>query len=194
MLYSKHSSSVFTYPVKVIKFAEFSLQDLIDNDMILLVPIFPARFRKKVEKLNKEGNLLSEANNLKKEMFSDIVDAINECHNKGKIDRIDAGLLVTNTIYIYNYLYSNYDELRRDDMESTEYKWLGPALGEARQLAEIAKDNSVLARDDAEIAKDNSEIAKDLATRLNEELKKTQDQLAHVTQQLGTVMAFVGLM
>jgi hypothetical protein len=182
-LYVEHASVRFTYPVKVIKFADFTLQELIDNDLILLVPLYPSKFRKKVEKLSDEGMLPSESKSLIKEMFSDIIDAISECHDNGKIERFDAGMLVSNTIYIYNYLYSNYHELRRDDMEATEYKWIAPALADAKGEAIVAKSDAATARGDAAAARGDAAAAKDLVIKLNEELKKTQEIVTKLTEE-----------
>jgi hypothetical protein len=124
----RHRDSVLTCTFRVIKLAACSLRDLIDNGLIALVPLYPTQFRNRVEKLSNEGNLQHESGSLKKAMFFDAVAAIKERLDNGTIDRIDAQLLVSNTICIYNHLYSGYDEMMRCDMKGADSDWLAPFL------------------------------------------------------------------
>jgi hypothetical protein len=175
-----HYPQNITYTIPVVKLAEYSLRDLVNNNMILLAPLYPTQFRAKIEKLANSGELKANSDALIKEIFYDTIDAIDECCQKGQINKDDASILVSSTKYIYNNLYNKYiDMRRRKDMNYAEESWLAPKFVEAREAAEIAEKMADVAEKKADVAEKKADVAEkkadDAEKKADDAEKKADD-------------------
>jgi hypothetical protein len=178
-----YGNNILDCKIKVFKYADNTLQDLVDKKLIPLVPFYATKFRSEIETLHRKGKLALNAKRLKKVCFYDIIKAIESYGaTEQNCDKHDVALLMGNTRYVYNYLYSKYPELQLIEgsdimsLEEIEKNWLSPVLIEASERAVKADANAANANDRA--AKADAK-----ATKTEKELRDVKKEIEVAKQQ-----------
>ena len=97
----------FKYKVKTFKYQEYSVEEINNKKMIILIPFELLRLRDLLKKDHSEENLST----LKKLIHNDIIGSIQMNHSVGNITGSDAGRLIQLTKLLYKHLYSNYTQM-----------------------------------------------------------------------------------
>jgi hypothetical protein len=162
-----------SYPVKVVKFLDFTLRDLVDNDLMPLAPLHALKYRNEVNKLSQSNKLRSQAKELKNKLFFDIIDAIRESCRKGKLDWDQDGMYLAHHVLImYRHLYGSYKALELGEKEMSdkfEYWWepMKSELEAAKQELGETNKKLVVATKTAEDANKAAEDANKAAVYAN---------------------------
>jgi len=110
------------YPVQTIKFLNYSVEELCDKKMTILLPLYLLKLRREIEnakkrKHHKKATLLQNAKNLKKLIDDSILPAITESEKNGNISHGDAFELIRLLSRLYDYLYGNVDEFKEEEVK-----------------------------------------------------------------------------
>ena len=97
----------FTYKVPVVKLQNISTKELSDKKMVILIPFFLLKLRKKLEKVRTKENI-EELQNL---IVNDIMGSIEKNEKAGNISIQDALELRDLTWKLYKDIYSGYQEV-----------------------------------------------------------------------------------
>ena len=121
----------FNYKVKTFKYQEYTLEEINNKKMIILIPFELLRLRELLKKECNEENLKK----LKTLVEDDIMGSIYKNYCLGNITGSDAGRLIQMTKRLYGYLYSEYNQMevidKMDESLILEYEDLD------RKYAEI---------------------------------------------------------
>jgi len=102
----------FTYKCNVLKYYEKNIQDLINSNMYILLPISIINLRRQMERLNKRKHLPEEHREkiilALKDMTENILKTLDILYNKKKINLQDYDVMVTIMENIASYLENNY--------------------------------------------------------------------------------------
>jgi hypothetical protein len=155
------TESDYTSKVPVIKLLTLSLPEIVDRNLIHLVPLYARKCLWKARELKKNPTADKRqeiAETLPALAFYDIIDAIRESVEKGAIDSLDGEMLHRMTMEVYNYHYSKYPELILEE-KAMEEKWYGKIIDElkARVEAESKARAQVEAESNAKIAQVEAE-------------------------------------
>ena len=110
---------IFTYKVPVVKLQSFSTEELSNKKMIILIPFFLLKLRKKLQKARTKENI-EELQNL---IVNDIMGSIEKNEKAGNISIEDAKNLRILTWKLYEEIYAQYAEL-----EGVMRKWYDQSL------------------------------------------------------------------
>jgi hypothetical protein len=127
--------SSIDYVCPVVKYLKFSLADIVDKKLVILVPLHLLKYREEVKKLNKDKELSNQAMRLKKTLYDDIIEAIKQSVNLGAISYLDGAKLMYRVGDMYIYLYDKYPELKRSDVEM-ESRWWEPEFIKQKEKLE----------------------------------------------------------
>lgn len=97
----------FQYTVPVFQYLEKPLQELDDRKLIVLLPFQLLKLRKEIEKERTPENMTA----LKNLITRDILDSLNRNLAAGNITQIEAMKLRQMILYLYQHIYSKYEEL-----------------------------------------------------------------------------------
>ena len=121
----------FKYKVKTFKYQDYSVEEINNKKMIILIPFQLLRFRELLKKDCNDQNL----SRLKSLVENDIIGSIYKNYQLGNITGSDMGRLIQMTKRLYNYLYSEYSQMevidKMDESLILEYEDLD------RKYAEI---------------------------------------------------------
>jgi len=124
----------FKYKVKTFKYQEYSVEEINNKKMIILIPFELLRLRDLLKKDHSEKNLIA----LKKLIHNDIIGSIQMNHSVGNITGSDAGRLIQLTKLLYKHLYSDYTQMEViEDMDESiilEYDHLDKMYEEKDRL------------------------------------------------------------
>ena len=102
----------FTYKCNVLRYYEKNIQDLINSNMYILLPISIITLRRQMERLNKRNNLKEEDKEKVilelKDMTENILKNLDILYNKNKINLENYDVMVTIMENITSYLENNY--------------------------------------------------------------------------------------
>ena len=102
----------FTYKCNVLKYYEINIQDLINSNMYILLPISIINLRRQMERLNKRKHLPEEHREKVildlKDMTENILKTLDLLYNKKKINLEDYDIMVTIMENITSHLENNY--------------------------------------------------------------------------------------
>lgn len=103
---------VFIYKCNVLKYYEKEIQDLINTNMYILLPIYIIKLRQQMERLNRRNNLKDEDKEKVIIKFNDIAENIlktlDVLYNKNKINLEDFDVMLTIIENLAGYLENNY--------------------------------------------------------------------------------------
>jgi len=108
------------YPVRAIKFLNYTVEELCDNKMIILLPLYLLKLRREVEnakrrKHQKEAMLQQSAKKLKELIDNSILPAITDNEKVGNITHSDAFELIKLLSRLYDYLYGGIVEFQEEE-------------------------------------------------------------------------------
>lgn len=106
------NQGIYDYKVPVVKFQQISLEEVKQRKLITLLPFQMLRLRKAIEKERTPENLSA----LKRLIFHDIIDTIDENAVVGNLSRIDAAKLREMTVTLYRHIYNGYVEMEEAGM------------------------------------------------------------------------------
>lgn len=98
---------IFTYKVPVVKLQNISSKELSDRKMVILIPFFLLKLRKKLKKAQTKENI----EELQKLIEDDIMGSIDKNETAGNISGQDAYELRNLTWKLYKDIYSGYQEV-----------------------------------------------------------------------------------
>jgi len=117
-------SGKFDYPVKAMKFLTYSVDELCEKNMTILLPLYLLKLRretdnaKKRTEKNREAALRDVAKKLKTLIDKSILPAITESEKTGNITHSDAFELIRLLSRLYNYLYDGIEEFKLEEVKS----------------------------------------------------------------------------
>ncbi|MCL2388470.1 MAG: hypothetical protein FWC89_13125, partial [Defluviitaleaceae bacterium] len=109
------------YPVKAMKFLTYSVDEICEKNMTILLPLYLLKLRretdnaKKRTEKNREAALRDVAKNLKKLIEMSILPAIAESEKAGNITHSDAFELLSLLDRLYDYLYGSINEFKDEE-------------------------------------------------------------------------------
>lgn len=104
------SQGTFQYIVPVFKYLEKPMEELEKRKLIVLLPFQLLRLRKAIEKTRTPENIAA----LKKLICHDIINSINQNVVAGNITQIESMKLRQMVLYLYQHIYSKYEELEKE--------------------------------------------------------------------------------
>lgn len=162
----------FSYKVPVVKLQNYSTKELSDKKMVVLIPFFLLKLRKKLEKARTKDNI----EELQRLIEDDIMGCIEMNEELGNISAEDARNLKHLTWKLYLEIYSKYTEL-----EAVMRKWYDQSL-------DLESDRYFDKLDalQEEIQKKSEQLQEqsDLLQKQNEQLQKQDEQLQMQDEQL----------
>lgn len=102
------SQETFQYTVPAFKYLEKPMEELEKRRLIVLLPFQLLRLRKAIEKARTPENIAA----LKKLICHDIINSINQNVVAGNITQIESMKLRQMVLYLYQHIYSKYEELK----------------------------------------------------------------------------------
>ena len=119
--FGKHGK--FEYPVPAMKFLNYSVEEICQKQMTILLPLYLLKLRREVEnaksrKYQREATLRQCARKLKKLIDKELLPAIAANEKSGNITHGDAFELIRLLSRLYNYLYDNIDEFKEEEVKS----------------------------------------------------------------------------
>ena len=170
------NQGIYDYKVPVVKFQQISLEEVKQRKLITLLPFQMLRLRKAIEKERTPENLSA----LKRLIFHDIIDTIDENAVVGNLSRIDAAKLREMTVTLYRHIYNGYVEMEEAGMNEMIEDALILEMDVYEQKINQLEKRSV------ELEQRNDELAKQeiqLKEQTNQ-LKEQTNQLKEQTNQL----------
>ena len=159
--FGKHGK--IDYPVRIMKFLKYSIDELCEKRMTILLPLYLLKLRREVEnakrrKHNREETLKQKAKEVKTLIEDGLLPAIVSNEQAGHITHNDAFELLTLLERLYNYLYGNIKEFKDEEAS---------AMTALSDIIELRYDKELEAAR-REIA---IEVAKETACRIAQGLK-----------------------
>jgi len=113
-------SGKFDYTVKAMKFLNYSVKELCEKNLTILLPLYLLRLRRETEnakkrKTQKEATLREIAKKLKELINENILPAIVESEKSRNITNSDAFELLSLLDRLYNYMYGNINEFKDEE-------------------------------------------------------------------------------
>lgn len=106
------SQGEFVYQVPVCNFPELTPIEIIEKNMIILLPFYILKLRKAIEKARTPENL----NQLKYLIFDVILKSIENSVSAGLLSKNDARVLRSLLLKLYRHVYSDFKEMEEDGM------------------------------------------------------------------------------
>jgi len=169
----------YSYKVPIVKLQNYSTKELSDKKMVILIPFFLLKLRKKLEKARTKENI----EELQKLIEDDIMGCIEINEELGNISAEDARNLKHLTWKLYLEIYSKYTELEAFmrkwydqslDLDSDRYFDKLDALQE-----EIQKKSEQLQKQDEQLQKQDEQLQEQ-----NNLLQEKDNMIKKLTQQL----------
>ena len=113
----------FDYPVPAMKFLAYSVEEICQKQMTILLPLYLLKLRREVEnakrrKRQREAALRECARKLKELIDNNLLPAIAENEKTGNITHSDAFELIKLLSRLYDYLYGGIDEFKDEGVKS----------------------------------------------------------------------------
>jgi len=115
-------SGRFDYTIKAMKFLTYSVEELCDKNMTILLPLYLLKLRRETENAKKrttekkEATLRQLAKSLKRLIETNILPAIAKSEKTGNITHSDAFELLSLLDRLYEYLYGSISEFKEEDV------------------------------------------------------------------------------
>ena len=118
--FGKHGT--FSYPVPTIKFLDYSVDELCENDMFILLPLYLLKLRRMVDnalkrKHGQEQALRTAAKALKSLIEGSILPGIHKNKQAGHITSSDAFELLKLLGKLYDYLYAQIEIFHQEEVK-----------------------------------------------------------------------------
>jgi len=106
------------FSVPTVKFLDYSIDDLNDQHMVILLPLYLLKLRQQIEKAIKQDTVRQSAQVLKNLINDGILKTIEDNQKAGYIDGYDAHVLVGLVEQLYNHLYGGIKEFEEEGVDS----------------------------------------------------------------------------
>ena len=145
------------YPVPAMKFLNFSVAEICEKQMTILLPLYLLKLRREVEnaksrKHQREDTLRQCAKKLKMLIEQNLLPAISENEKSGNITHGDAFELIRLLDRLYDYLYGGISEFKEEEVD-----WMFADVIELKYDVELAE---VEARHEARLWEEKLEAAR----------------------------------
>jgi len=150
----------FDYTVPAIKFLDYSVEELCNRRMVILLPLYLLRLRREIMRA-KEKNTLREKADALKALIDTILKAIADNEKAGNITNKDTVELMHMMSHLYEYLYGNIKEFDEEEVSNMlagalelpcdaafEAEQKKGRLEEKKQIARNLKRKGILSIDD----------------------------------------------
>lgn len=107
----------FDYIVPAMKFLNYSVYELSNRRMVILLPLYLLRLRRAIESAKAKDTVREKAKDLKS-LINDITKAIKSNEDVGNITHKDSVELVHMTSHLYNYLYGSIKEFDEEEVST----------------------------------------------------------------------------
>ena len=111
----------FNYSVPTMKFLDHSLDELNQQKMVILLPLYLLKLRRKIDNAKKQKrnkNAVRENAKALKDLINSILNAIEENAKTGNIDSYDAYLLNEMVNTLYGHLYADIKEFEEEGVRN----------------------------------------------------------------------------
>ena len=113
--FGKHGK--FEYPVATMKFLDYSVAELCDRRMVILLPLYLLRLRREIESAKAKKTVREKAKDLQS-LISDILKAIADNEKIGNITNKDTVELLHMMSHLYEYLYGSIKEFDEEEVSA----------------------------------------------------------------------------
>ena len=101
-----------TYTVPTMKFLDYSIEELEKRNMVILLPLYLLKLRRKIENAKKNGTAGQYTEELKALLKNDILETLTKSANAKKITHRDTHTLLSLLGRLYNHLYGEVKEFQ----------------------------------------------------------------------------------
>ena len=182
-----------TINIPTLKYQEKELKEIIEKNLIILLPFKLLKIRDSFQKAcesKNQDNINVEISKLREVYESDIIGTIEKSYKNNSISRADMNTLISLTNKLFEHLYSKYSSYKEvDNMlhdESLELeidKYIDAVDDLTEKLAE--KDNIIAKKDDMLAEKDDMLAEKDdMLAEKDDMLAEKDNQIAELQKQL----------
>jgi hypothetical protein len=107
--------SIHKFTVPAIRFLDYSIAEIEERNLTLLLPFYLLKLRQKVKAAEESGKL-KELSPLVAELVDEIVKAIERCEKSGTMNQSDIETLFSMVNKLYNYIYGKYPNFKEITM------------------------------------------------------------------------------
>jgi len=100
------------YTVPTMKFLDYSVEELEKHNMVILLPLYLLKLRRKIESAKEKGTAEQYTEDMRSLLNEDILGTITKNVDMGKITRRDAHTLLKLLNRLYNHLYGEIKEFQ----------------------------------------------------------------------------------
>lgn len=177
----------FDYRVGVVCFNDISTEELNKRKMVILIPFKLLKLRKELQKSRNKDNLTA----LKKLIQNDIIGSIEENLDLGNITLDDARKLKRYTHFLYQQIYSHYEEMEElnevtDESLMLDIDYIEKEYEEKLVAIEakkaIAEQKVVVAQEKAAVAEEKAAVAEARAEKAEAEIVRLKALLAEKSE------------
>lgn len=162
----------FDYRVGVVCFNDISTEELNKRKMVILIPFKLLKLRKELQKSRNKDNLIA----LKKLIQNDIIESIEDNLDLGNITIDDARKLKRYTHFLYQQIYSHYDEMEELNEVTDESLMLDIDYIEKEYEEKLAVIEAKVAEVEAKKAEAEAKVAEVEAKKAEAEAKMEEAQ------------------
>ena len=176
----------FDYQVGVVRFNDISTEELNKKKMVILIPFKLLKLRKELQKSRDKSNLTA----LKNLIQNDIIGSIEENFQLGNITIDDARKLKRYTHFLYQQIYSHYDEMEELNEVTDESLMLDIDYIEKEYEQKLLEVEAQKAEAEAQKAEAEAKAqviekeAKEMQARLLRENEVAQAEIARLKELL----------
>jgi len=105
------------YTVPTMKFLDYSIEELEKRNMVILLPLYLLKLRRKIENAKKNGTAGQYTEELKTFLKNDILETLTKSVNAGKITHRDTHTLLSLLGRLYNHLYGEVKEFQDEGVK-----------------------------------------------------------------------------
>jgi uncharacterized phage infection (PIP) family protein YhgE len=178
--------------IDVFKPFSLTLDEIVENGLGTLLPLYPLKHRETVRKLHSKG-LIDDAKReeLLKALLYDIKEASNECFLKGSITKGDQDFIYQNAKLALEYLCHLYPSLGGIEMidEKVENSWWVPALEKLDEKIRLLEEESVKLKKENKKLREKSERLEEKSERLEEKVEETKSASAQLKKEVDDMKA-----
>jgi hypothetical protein len=142
----------YDYEVETFNLLSYSVEELEEKGLAILIPFYVLKMRKRVEAA-KSGAALRKLTKPMAELLDSLSEAVDHCTEKGVIEATDVRDIVCSLERLYKELFSQYDELAKDDVMLKKYLFEPTANILEKEVIKIAKNFLALGDSPEKVAK-----------------------------------------
>ena len=105
------------YTVPTMKFLDYSIEELEKRNMVILLPLYLLKLRRKIETAKEKGAAGQYTDELKALLKNDILETLTKSVNAGKITHRDTHTLLSLLGRLYNHLYGEIKEFQDEKVK-----------------------------------------------------------------------------